>query len=545
MKMFYKAMFYFSFMVFFGAAMVAEGFGQTKFYTADDPIANQYIVVMNPATYNSESKEDMATVAADLASTYNGEEVTFLYTGIYKGFSIQMDETDAIDLSNDSEVEYVAQDSYVYMSDTQTSAPWNLDRIDQRSLPLSTTYTYSSNGAGVFVYIIDSGINPTHGEFGGIGGRAAAAADFVGGNGIDCNGHGTHVAGIVGASTYGVAKGANLLGVRVFGCSNSGSTSAVIAGVDWVRNNHGTKSVVNMSLGGLPSPALDDAVRKLINSGVPVVIAAGNTRSGQSGPDDANNISPARVREAITVGATDIYDVKASFSNFGTAVDVFAPGENITSTWYSGPAQALSGTSMAAPHVAGVIAQILQGSSPVPNPAKIQELVVANASIDKVSSRGTGSPNMLLYNGSFPYGGTTVPLYRYWNAPGSSGDHFYTTLWSEVGAGNWGEVLENVAGYGFSSQISGTVPLYRYNKTSATDHLYTTNFSELGTGSNGYVLERVECYIYSSSGSGRLPLYRYYSTSWSDHFYTTNYSEIGGGNSNYTYEGIEGYLQAP
>ena len=278
----------------------------------------------------------------------------------------------------------------MYASTTQSGATWGLDRIDQRNLPLNGQYTYNWTGSGVRAYIIDTGIRTTHTQFGG---RASAVFDAFGGNGQDCNGHGTHVAGTVGGSTYGVAKSALLRAVRVLDCAGNGTDATVISGVDWVTANHISPAVANMSLGGGASSALDTAVTNSINSGVTYSIAAGNSNT------DACTQSPARVAAAITVGSTTSSDARSSFSNIGTCLDIFAPGVNITSAWGLGGNSAtntISGTSMATPHVTGATALYLQ-SHPGSSPATIRNALVNNSTTGHITNVGTGSPNRLLY----------------------------------------------------------------------------------------------------------------------------------------------------
>jgi subtilisin family serine protease len=298
-------------------------------------------------------------------------------------------------LLRDARVERVEPDGVVTtQAVTQSSAPWGLDRTDQVSLPLSTTYVYGSTGANVNAYIIDTGIRFDHQDFGG---RAISGVDKVdGGTADDCNGHGTHVAGTVGGEKYGIAKNVKLIAVRVLDCGGSGSWSGVIGGMDWVAANHQSPAVANMSLGGGASASVDDALRRLIGSGVTVGVAAGNgNRGGRQ--QDACGYSPARVREAITVGATDKTDTKTSWSNYGDCVDLFAPGSAILSAWYTGATafNTISGTSMATPHVVGVAARYL-GGNPGATPAQVATAILGAATDGKVNKSYTAN-NDLLY----------------------------------------------------------------------------------------------------------------------------------------------------
>jgi subtilisin family serine protease len=275
---------------------------------------------------------------------------------------------------------------------------WGIDRIDQRNLPLSASYTWTATGSGVKAYIIDTGIRFTHTQFGG---RAITGIDEVtiGGTAADCNGHGTHVAGTVGGSTIGVAHSVTLVAVRVLDCSGNGATSGVIAGVDWVTANHvaGTPAVANMSLGGGAYTPLDTAVNNAINDGITFAVASGNGNA-QGVRQNACNYSPARVAAAITTGATNSSDAAASFSNYGTCVDMLAPGVSILSSWYTSDTAGayLDGTSMATPHVAGVAALYLQGN-PGASAATVRNALVANATSGVITNVGTGTPNLLLY----------------------------------------------------------------------------------------------------------------------------------------------------
>jgi subtilisin family serine protease len=324
-----------------------------------------------------------------MSTTYRGK-LKHVYQNAINGFAAEMSEEDAERLSEDFRVKFVEEDAVMTSDATQTNPPWGLDRIDQRNRPLSGSYTYNFTGSGVRVYVIDTGIRTTHTQFGG---RASNVFDAFGGNGADCNGHGTHVSGTVGGSTYGVAKSALLRGVRVLDCNGSGSTSGVIAGVDWVRQNRIDPAVANMSLGGGASTALDNAVNNLSNSGVTIAVAAGNSNS------NACNSSPSRAVNAITVGSTTSTDARSSFSNFGTCVDLFAPGSSILSAWFSSNSATatLSGTSMASPHVAGVAALYKQ-ANPSASPTTIRNAIVNSATTNVITNVGTGSPNRLLYS---------------------------------------------------------------------------------------------------------------------------------------------------
>ncbi|MDX2298504.1 MAG: S8 family peptidase, partial [Xanthomonadaceae bacterium] len=270
-------------------------------------------------------------------------------------------------------------------------ATWGIDRVDQASLPLNGTYIYDTGAPSVRVYVIDTGILASHTQFGGrVVGGATAVSDGRGTS--DCNGHGTHVSGTIGGSTYGIAKSVTLVPVRVFGCTGGAANSTIIAGMDWVRTNHVKPAVVNMSLGGPAASTIDTAANNLINAGVTVVVAAGNDNQ------DACNFSPARVANAITVGSTTSTDARSSFSNFGSCLDLFAPGSSITSAWWTSTTatNTISGTSMASPHVAGAAALVLQGS-PSASPATVRNTLVNKATLNKVTGAGTGSPNRLLF----------------------------------------------------------------------------------------------------------------------------------------------------
>jgi subtilisin family serine protease len=348
-----------------------------------DLIPGQFIVVFNDDV-------DAPSVAAGLARTY-GADVLHQYTAVLKGFAARLSPMAVEALRRNPNVAYIEPDRVVTLETTQNmdanGDPWGLDRIDQRALPLSRTYTYTTTGSGVRVYIIDTGISTSHSQFGG---RASNVYDAFGGNGSDCHGHGTHVAGTVGASTWGVAKASLPRGVRVLNCSGSGSTSGIIAGLDWVRVNHIKPAVANMSLGGGFSSSLNTATTNLWNAGVFVAVAAGNSNA------DACNASPASASGAFTTASSTRTDAKSSFSNWGSCVEAYAPGSSIKSTWLNGGTNTISGTSMASPHVAGVAAlyksNFGDGSS-----STIRTWIINNATTGVITGNPSGTPNRLLY----------------------------------------------------------------------------------------------------------------------------------------------------
>jgi len=366
---------------------------------AEHPIRNSYIVVLKPNSLQlpaqaRNGREAMsmavANAAVDLSDRF-ALRPHQVYDAALQGFAVEASEKDIQRLLKDPRIDYVEEDGMSYINATQTGATWGLDRVDQRDRPLNGSYIYNYVASSVRVYVIDSGILAGHTDFGGrVLSGFSAISDGRGSS--DCNGHGTHVAGTVGGATWGVAKGARLVPVRVFGCTGGSANSTIISGIDWVARNHVKPAVANMSLGGPASSATDTATNNLISAGVTVVVAAGN--------DNANacNYSPARVGNAITVGSTTSTDARSSFSNFGTCVNIFAPGSSIRSTWYTSTTatNTISGTSMASPHVAGAAALYL-AANPSASPATVRNALYANATTNRLSAINSGSPNRLLY----------------------------------------------------------------------------------------------------------------------------------------------------
>ncbi|SCL25687.1 Serine protease, subtilisin family [Micromonospora inyonensis] len=439
-----------------------------------DAIPNSYIVVLKESR-----AADTQAMTRQMAAQFD-VRVEYTYSHAVRGFAGTMSPTDARRLAAQPEVAYVEQNAEARITATQPSPPsWGLDRIDQPNLPLNSSYTYPNTAGNVRAYVIDTGIRTSHTDFGV---RASWGTNTTGdGNNSDCNGHGTHVAGTIGGAAYGVAKEVSLIAVKVLGCTGSGSWAGVTAGVDWVTAHHttGVPAVANMSLGGSGSNAtLENAVRNSIADGVVYALASGNNNS------DACNFTPARVPEAITVNASTSTDARASFSNWGTCTDIFAPGQDITSAWHTGDTatNTISGTSMAAPHVAGAAALVL-GANPGLSPAQVAGTLTSNGTPNKITNPGTGSPNLLLHVPSGTVTPGTATLYRHWNGR----DHVSSTSVSISGYVN-----ENAIGKLHTTPVAGTKPIYQC-VVSGWDHM-TSGASNCEGQANAGIIG----YVYAS-----------------------------------------------
>ncbi|MFC6285943.1 S8 family serine peptidase [Nocardioides sp. GCM10027113] len=471
-----------------GSALVPAGAGAAEDVaplhqaSAADAVEGRYIVMLDKGSSRADNQKSREAVRE------SGGTVRQVYQHL-DGYVADLDAAQLAQVRRDPRVALVQQDQVVSIDATQNNATWGIDRVDQRDLPLSGTYTYNATGSGVKAYIIDTGVLGSHQEFSG---RMAAGYTAIndGRGTTDCNGHGTHVAGTVAGTTYGVAKSATVIPVRVLDCSGSGTNSGVIAGMDWVAGQPATSPrVANMSLGGSADSATDAAVDRMVNAGVTVVVAAGNDNK------DACTASPARAAAAITVASSTSTDARSSFSNWGSCVDLFAPGSSITSAWHtsSTATNTISGTSMASPHVAGAVALYLQGN-PTASPATVTSAILGSTTSGKITG-ANGSPNKLLYTN--PGGGTPPPPSS--NLVTNGGYEQGTTGWSGttgvIGTTGYaaatGSYKAWLNGYGSSSteQVNQSVTIPS-NVSSAT-LTFALRVDSAETGSTAYDFLRV------------------------------------------------------
>lgn len=513
-----------------------------------DAIDGEYIVVLK----NHKTTSTVSQRAALLAQTY-GLQLGPIYQQLLRGFAVTNATASTANLlANDAEVAYVIQNAPVAANAVQTNAPWNLDRLDQILLPHDTRYEYLQTGQGVHAYILDSGIRTTHQEFAG---RASFAADFVndGFGDTDCNGHGTHIAGIIGGQTYGVAKQVQLHSVRMLNCAAQGSVVKALAALDWVASHAQRPAVVNLSFTAQPHETLDRAAESLSEMGIAVVASAGHV-SPNAYTEAVRTYSPARVNKVIAVSATDRNDLRAGFANTGTYVDMFAPGVDIVSAAHTGDTATSmqSGTSQAAAHVTGLVAQYLE-NNPTANVADVTARLMAQTRVGVVDqpyywiiySYGWVIGNVPVYAPNRLAGSSYIdylPMFRFMNADANDRHYYPTQRYLDLVQRNfqfvqpW--VFEGATGYLGKTQTANNTALHYYWHRSNGNHFYTIDWSELGAGTADYEYKGIVGYCASSAGPNTQNLYRYYHTRNSLHFYTVDPNELGAGRNNWMLEGV-------
>ena len=442
--------------------VTTSGHKLVKFQRSQQPVANQYIVVLNEDFVGRSAEAPVVDAEAQFLSSLYGGRVRRVYSNSLKGFSTTMTPAEAETMSRDERVMFVEEDTEISVATTQTNVAWHLDRVDQRNLPMDSNYNYGPTGSGAHVYVLDTGIRATHEEFGG---RASVAYDVIndGQNGNDCHGHGTHVAGIVGGVTYGVAKNVSLHAVRVLPCTGNGTVSDLMYGIEWVVANRINPAIANISITAAgPSSALETQIANATTSGILFTVAAGNNAY------DACFFTPARTPAAITVGASYQEDARAPFSTFGTCVDIFAPGFEVLSagTGSDSATRVMSGTSMAAPMVAG-IAAIYRGANPSANAGTASQAVLNAATSGILGNVGVGSPNKLLFawmNGGPSPGPSPTPTATPTPSPTATPAPSPTPLAGRV------TIIKRVRGNGGGTSGTTTFPY-------AATNISTSNFS--------------------------------------------------------------------
>ncbi|WP_177154644.1 S8 family peptidase [Actinosynnema pretiosum] len=455
-------------------------------------IEGSYLVVL----------EDGASETAQALTEEHGGQVTSTWKSALKGFAVKASEDEAKRLAADPAVRAVAQNAAFTATDVQYNPPsWGIDRIDQPGLPLDQAVHTDNSAATVHAYVIDSGIRTTHRTFEG---RASWGVDLVDGSRQDCAGHGTHVAGTIGGKEFGVAKDVKLVAVRVLDCDGGGTLEGVVSGVDWVTANAVKPAVVNMSLSSQApgGPTLvDDAIRNSIGSGLTYALSAGNRNA------DSCTYSPARVTEAITVGASTRTDARAGFSNYGPCVDLFAPGEGINSADAANDTGSFDadGTSMAAPHVAGAAALVL-GRTPNATPAQVQDALKTSGVANVITNPGTGSPRTLLQ--TRPAQQDVKPLIRYWRSP----DHYS----SATGVGRQGYTAEGSLGGLRTTPFDGGRAVYRCT------YAGWDSFTSIQPDCEGHANEGVQGYAHTTAQPNTHPLYRCFVPATGDHMDSTD-----------------------